>query len=172
MGTRIVVTGQRADGKSVIVSDRVLAPSQAGIGVTPLWAADEAPRFPISGEAQPAPTMFPPLGGYRFIMMTIPPDAQKGEPIAGDGMGERARVGTGAGDWMEPDGSGFHTTDTVDFEVVVSGEASQEFDDGQIVHLKAGDCFVQNGTRHRWFNRGTEPAVVACILIGGEPRAK
>jgi hypothetical protein len=25
---------------------------------------------------------------------------------------------------------------------------------------------VQNGTRHRWGNRGTEPAVLAVFLIG------
>jgi hypothetical protein len=30
---------------------------------------------------------------------------------------------------------------------------------------------VQNGTRHRWANRGTEPAVVAVILLGAHRAA-
>jgi quercetin dioxygenase-like cupin family protein len=32
--------------------------------------------------------------------------------------------------------------------------------------LHPGDTVVQNGTRHRWGNRGTEPAVLAVFLIG------
>jgi len=53
------------------------------------------------------------------------------------------RMGGGAADWIEEDDPGMHTTDTVDFEIVLSGEASLELDDGATVHLKAGDCFVQ-----------------------------
>jgi hypothetical protein len=32
--------------------------------------------------------------------------------------------------------------------------------------LRPGDTVVQNGTRHRWGNPGTEPAVLAVFLIG------
>ena len=63
-----------------------------------------------------------------------------------------------------------HTSDTVDLEICLSGEASLEFDDGAVVHLKAGDYLVQNGTRHRWFNRGDVPAIVAGVIIGGPAR--
>ncbi len=71
---------------------------------------------------------------------------------------------------MERDVPGMHMTDTVDLEVVLSGVATLEFDKGAHVDLAAGDTFVQNGTRHRWSNRGKEPAVVAVVMIGGEPR--
>ena len=54
-----------------------------------------------------------------------------------------------------------HTTDTVDFDVVVSGEIWLELDDGAEVKLEAGDCVVQNGTRHSWHNRSSEPCVLA-----------
>ena len=33
----------------------------------------------------------------------------------------------------------------------------------------ASDTFVQNGTRHRWSNPGTEPAVLFVALIGAQP---
>jgi quercetin dioxygenase-like cupin family protein len=59
-----------------------------------------------------------------------------------------------------------HTTDTIDFEVVLSGEVILELDDGVEKLLRPGDTVVQNGTRHRWSNRGTEPAVMAVFTIG------
>lgn len=67
---------------------------------------------------------------------------------------------------MEPDHPGMHPTDTVDFDLVVSGEVWLELDDGQEVHLRAGDCVVQNGTRHAWHNRASERAVVFVALLG------
>jgi mannose-6-phosphate isomerase-like protein (cupin superfamily) len=171
--TRLVVTGQNAEGKSVIVSDGKISAVSNVIDVTPLWGADGPPVFPLSGERPEVATLFPALGGYRFLIMTIPPDADLPDMDAMAAPSpEDMRKMSGAADWLEPDAPGMHTTDTVDFEVVLSGEASQEFDDGVVVHLKAGDCFVQNGTRHRWFNRGDVPAVVAVVLVGGHPRQR
>src|SRR5215469_4122300 len=67
---------------------------------------------------------------------------------------------------MEPDNPGMHTTDTIDFEVVLSGEVILELDDGAERVLRPGDTVVQNGTRHRWGNPGSEPAVVAVFITG------
>jgi mannose-6-phosphate isomerase-like protein (cupin superfamily) len=50
--------------------------------------------------------------------------------------------------------------------VVLSGEATLEFDDGAKATLGAGDTYVQNGTRHRWSNTGDVPAVLAVVLVG------
>ena len=68
--------------------------------------------------------------------------------------------------YLEPDNPGMHTTDTIDFEVVLSGELILELDDGVETVLRPGDTVVQNGTRHRWGNRGTEPAVMAVFMVG------
>ena len=35
--------------------------------------------------------------------------------------------------------------------------------------LRAGDILIQRGTNHSWSVRGTEPAIVAAILIGAKP---
>jgi quercetin dioxygenase-like cupin family protein len=59
-----------------------------------------------------------------------------------------------------------HTTDTIDFEYVVSGEVWLELDDGVEVKLSAGDTLVQNGTRHAWRNKSAEPCALVVFLVG------
>jgi quercetin dioxygenase-like cupin family protein len=67
---------------------------------------------------------------------------------------------------FEPDAPGMHTTDSVDLGVVLAGEVVLELDDGVEKLLRAGDTIIQNGTRHRWHNRGTEPCRIIVVLIG------
>ena len=67
-----------------------------------------------------------------------------------------------------PNNPGMHTTDTVDFDAILSGEVYLELDDGAEVLLKAGDCAVQNGTRHVWHNRSSQNCVIAVTLVGAE----
>ncbi len=61
-----------------------------------------------------------------------------------------------------------HRTETIDYAVVLSGEIDMEMD-GSRVHLNAGDVLVQRGTIHNWENRGTEPCLIAFVLVGAEP---
>jgi quercetin dioxygenase-like cupin family protein len=61
-----------------------------------------------------------------------------------------------------------HRTDSIDYAVVMSGEVDMILDD-TTVHLKAGDVLVQRGTIHNWINRGTEPCVIAFVLIAAKP---
>jgi quercetin dioxygenase-like cupin family protein len=61
-----------------------------------------------------------------------------------------------------------HRTDSIDYAIVVSGEIDMEVEDA-VVHLKAGDVLVQRGTIHNWVNRGTQPCVMAFILIDAKP---
>jgi quercetin dioxygenase-like cupin family protein len=62
-----------------------------------------------------------------------------------------------------------HRTDSIDYAVVMSGAIEMELDDGVIVKLKAGDVLVQRGTIHNWVNRGTEPCLVAFVLVSAKP---
>jgi quercetin dioxygenase-like cupin family protein len=61
-----------------------------------------------------------------------------------------------------------HRTDSIDYAVVISGEIDMEIEDS-VVHLNAGDVLVQRGTIHNWVNRGTEPCVIAFVLIDAKP---
>lgn len=61
-----------------------------------------------------------------------------------------------------------HRTDSVDYAAVLSGSVEMELDDGVVVSLKAGDVLVQRGTVHNWVNRGTEPCIVAFVLVSAK----
>ncbi len=61
-----------------------------------------------------------------------------------------------------------HRTSSIDYAVVISGEIDMEMDGGA-VHLQAGDVLVQRGTIHNWVNNGSEPCVIAFVLIDAKP---
>jgi len=170
---RRVVTGHR-DGKAVFVSDAAVEPLTMallpGSSFHRLWGGDSAPTFPDDGAAPAQPMYFPPVGGYRFGLFSVPPSGG-GLPEGIDIAAALAEVETklpGMMGHMEPEDPGMHTTDTIDFEVVLAGEVVLELDDGAEVTLRPGDTVVQNGTRHRWSNPGSEPAVLFVALIGAE----
>jgi mannose-6-phosphate isomerase-like protein (cupin superfamily) len=107
------------------------------------------------------------VGGFRFGLFTIPPEQEADYPEDMEGaMAEMEAKLPGAMAHMELDDPGMHTTDTTDYEIVLSGQVVLELDDGAEVTLSPGDTVVQNGTRHSWRNRGTEPAVLGVVLVG------
>jgi hypothetical protein len=176
MYVRRVVTGHDANGKAVIVDDGIVEPTTVALSPTvyhELWRADSAPTLPDAGANGPNTTFFPPVGGYRFVLLTFPPGdgavGVEGLDIEA-GLRELQEKLPGMLETNEFDNPGMHTTDTVDMEIVISGEIVLELDDGVETTLHSGDVNIQNGTRHRWHNRGTEPAVVAVAMVG-LPRA-
>jgi quercetin dioxygenase-like cupin family protein len=67
---------------------------------------------------------------------------------------------------LEPGNSQrMHRTDSVDYAVVMAGEIDMELEEGDFVHLKAGDVLVQRGTIHNWVNKGVSTCVIAFVLI-------
>jgi mannose-6-phosphate isomerase-like protein (cupin superfamily) len=170
---RRVVTGHSADDKAVFVSDSlvdpVVTPLLPGLAFHQLWNGDGPPHFPDDG-GRPAPsTYFPPVGGFRFNLFTLPPANAPGPGPDVDAAAALADLNVALPDLFahnEADNPGMHTTATVDFEVVLSGEVTLELDDGAIVHLRPGDTVVQNGTRHRWANPGDVSVTIAVFLVG------
>ncbi len=174
MNIRCVVTGQTESGKSVFVNDESVEPVTLdllpGYEFHRLWGSDSPFGLPTDGTPPAAPTYFPSKSGHRFGFFTIPPDTM-GVPEdldVGAALEQMSQKLPGMADVMEPENPGMHTTDTVDFDVVVSGEVWLELDDGAEVQLTAGDCVIQNGTRHAWHNRSSETAVIAVTLVGAE----
>lgn len=173
MEVRRVVTGHNSEGAAVFASDHqvppIVSPLMPGAEFHRLWGADDAPTFPDSGAPRPGPAYFPPVGGYRFGFFTLPPASAGGPPADLDVASALAEFETampGMLGHMEPADPGMHTTDTIDFEVVLSGEVILELDDGAEKRLGPGDTVVQNGTRHRWRNPGDAPAVLAVFIVG------
>jgi hypothetical protein len=140
----------------------------AGAEFLTLWGADRLPNFPDDGSQHACPSYFPHLGGFRFMMFTVPPQSASGE-VAGDRQALLTDFKTklpGLAQHMERTNPGMHTSDTIDFEYIISGEIWLELDDGVVVHLRAGDTVVQNGTRHAWRNRANEPCHTVQRLMG------
>lgn len=172
MKVRRVVTGHTADGKATVASDEevdgIRLDLLPGYEFHRLWGADEAPTYPDDGSPLPAAAYFPPLGGFRVGLFTVPPETTLApdDIDVGAALEELEQALPGMAAHMEPGEPGMHTTDTVDFEYVVSGEVTLELDDGEEVHLQAGDTLVQSGTRHAWRNRSSEPCQMVVVLIG------
>jgi len=164
---RRVVTGHR-NGKSVIVDDAEISGQGIfGSEFIGVWETKETPTIPLKERDHTKQPVyhFPKPGGTYFGVVSLPPDEvikkkAKEEDVDPD---EHWRK-------LYGDEPGMHTTDTVDYDIVLSGEICMEVDDGVEVHLKPFDCVVQNGTRHAWRNRGTETCVMASFIIGANRR--
>ncbi len=141
---RRVVTGHNAEGKAIVQIDELASnvrPLRPGADASVIWTTR---GFPIDN--------------------------------AGTADESRRQVATSAHDctvfrvieYAPGVGPRNHRTDSIDYAVVISGEIDMELDDAE-VHLKAGDVLVQRGTIHNWVNRGSEPCVIAFVLIGAKP---
>jgi len=173
--TRRVVTGHTPGHKSVVVHDDgaprvVTIAGMKDFSITAVWATDAGmTALPGSTDPTPAMTTFVPgWNGTRFLITVLPPDAQGLEPGADPAaIAEEMRAKLpGLAQAMEPDHPGMHTTDTVDYDIIMAGELWLELDDGTEVHLQPGDIVIQNGTRHAWRNKGTQPCVMYSVLVG------
>ncbi len=137
---RRVVTGHDATGKAVVTIDEVArsaASARPGVSTCVAWTSE---GFPVdnNGAADEASrqTGTTHANGTVFRIIEF-----------GPGNAERN-----------------HRTDSLDYAVILSGEIDMDLD-GTNVHMKAGDVIVQRGTIHNWINRGTEPCVIAFVLI-------
>jgi mannose-6-phosphate isomerase-like protein (cupin superfamily) len=171
MDVRRVVTGHDASGKSVFVSDEAVA-AQPLTGFHRLWGGDKTPQFPDDGSLPEHHMYFPPIGGFRFGMFSIPPDGEAGSDVDAEaGSADVEAEAPGLLRYMDLSDPGMHTTDTIDFEVVLEGTVVLEVDDGAEVTLHPGDTVVQNGTRHRWRNPGDTVARLALFICGASHTA-
>ena len=174
------LTGRDDAGKSVFKSFDVTSmvveiDSNPGLTFYELYRTEGVPA--LTGlEPDPMATGtkgFPGPCGTTFRLISYPPKRPEGyKPPPGvtfeSGVKELSDKLPGMGDHFERGAPGMHTTDTIDYGVVVRGEMTLELDDGQKIHLRQGDCIVQNGTRHRWRNPLSEPCLMAFISVGGK----
>jgi hypothetical protein len=172
---RRVVTGRDPNGKSVFRSDEeleVAAPTLLpGAGFTRVWGTDTIPALPADGCEPDAPRYFPPAGGFRYHVFTLPPATvtTPADLDLGAALAEFEAILPGLAEHMEADNPGMHTTETIDIDLVLAGEIYLELDDGAEVRLGPGDVVVQNGTRHRWTNRSVAPCTIAVAIFGAHP---
>jgi mannose-6-phosphate isomerase-like protein (cupin superfamily) len=173
------LTGRDGAGKSVFKSFDVTPQvvrfdSRPGLMFYEVYATEGVPQ--VTGQ-EPDPMLtkkgsFPAPGSTLFRLVQFPPKPPEGSKPDPAGyakyLDELDQKIPGMADHFERDTPGMHTSDSVDYGVVIRGEIILELDDGKTVRLRQGDCVVQNGTRHRWRNALSEPALMAFVLIGGK----
>lgn len=150
---RFVMVGVTADGRSTVsaVHDLLAGPGvvlpndvvRAPTAVDRMWETDDVRRAIVVGR----------------------PDV----PLVD------LHVGPGAATWfMTSFGPGrtsvYHRTDTVDFDIVLSGAVTLVLDDDEVV-LTSGDAVVVPGVGHAW-RAGSEGYVMACLVIGAVAKAR
>ena len=176
MKVRRVVMGHDASERSVVLADDAVEPVTLavfppGTEIHRVWELDGSPTLPVT-DVPPSPVgtpFFPGPGGIRFGFLTVPPGMSYEPPAGVDlqaGMAEMEEKLPGLATTFDPARPGMHTSATTDFIVAVSGEGKMQTDDGIEVRLSAGECLIQNGTAHAWFNDGPEPFVVCFALFG------
>ena len=141
---RRVVTGHNADGQAVVKIDEIcrnLISTRKGQQSCVVWTTDTSPAG-NDGDGDAA---------QRQIGTTLP----------GGSVFRIVRYDPG----VAPRN---HRTDSIDYAVVLAGEIDMELDD-TTVRLKAGDVLVQRGTIHNWNNSGSEPCIIAFVLIDAKP---
>ncbi len=146
---RRVVTGHDANEVAHVLWDERIATFKRGKSgfLAHLWNTHSTPADIGVGDAIEDPgsethVTPPPPGGTRFVIIDYPP----------------GNSGT------------MHRTETLDYVIVLSGAIEMEMDDST-VRLQAGDTLIQRGTNHAWYNRGSENARVAFVLVDAEPLA-
>lgn len=174
---RRVVTGHNASGEVEVLSDEdvpaITVAMLPGVEVHRMWELDHLPELPVAaGQGPPNGSFFPGPGGLRFGYITIPPGLSYDLPAditpeALEAAGREAEEKLpGMAATFDPDRPGMHATETVDYIVALAGEGRMEGHDGIEIRLRAGDCLIQNGAPHAWFNDGTEPFVLCYTLCG------
>lgn len=163
---RRVITGHTPDGKSIIVEDAEISGSgEFGNEMIPVWNTGESPSIPLKIEDFNKDDSFNFMqlkaGETVMVVAVMNPTEEYIRRATESGVDVVAR-------WRErlQEEFGFHRTDTIDYDIILSGEVWMQVDDGVEVHLKAGDCVIQNGTRHAWHNRSNSPCVFASVLVG------
>jgi hypothetical protein len=172
---RRVLTGHDADGRSTFIADATAPnvkemPSFPGLALTDLWETKRAPAS-NAGDADAAARpirLEPPKNGTILRIVEFPPDASR--PKDADGAAGFKAIGAGHAQDKHSADPMMHRTSTVDYIIVLRGEIYAIMESGEKL-LRAGDILVQRGTNHSWSVRGTEPCIVAAVLVSARPAA-
>ena len=170
MDVRRVVTGHDASGKSVFVSDEAVAPrgrSVTRLRFTCCGAVTRHRSSRTTGRCRSGTPTFRRSAASGSRCSRCPRDRRgRGRAISTEEQWPTAEQKLpGLVGYMDPDDPGMHTTDTIDFEVVLEGTVILELDDGAEVTLHPGDTVVQNGTRHRWQQPGRHACPAGAVRL-------
>ena len=172
MSVRQIVTGNDEQGNAIFLADHEVNPIEGallpGFKTFELWSTKKNSVVPHKGGLNNVDYYFPELNGSVFRIISFPPQISEQSPFnfSPEAVQEIQNKLPGLMEHLEPENPGMHTTNSIDYGIVLKGEICLELDNDQERLLRAGDSVVQNGTRHAWVNKSQEPAMMAFILIG------
>ncbi len=145
LGVRRLVTGVDADGRSYAEVDGepsfAFGPIGAnGTKLVELWQTGGPLVTPEQGGDPDSYDLEPKGRGIAFRWVELP---------AGHEPGDR----------------GWHTTDTIDVDLILSGRMALGLPDQPIVELGPGDVVIQRQTHHMWRPIGDEPVRMAAAMF-------
>lgn len=157
----IVVAGTGPDGRPCFIDPEEPArfSDPGAVEVAYMWGTDSIVNLADGIGAPPADVAFPPPGGSRFGLICFPPRS------AG-----RLSVSTDLAEVHE-NSAGMHQSDTIDYEIIISGKVDIVLPGGERRTLTPGSCLVMGGVMHAWENIYDEPCIYAAIVIGANRRA-
>lgn len=170
---RRVVTVVDKDGKAKILFDganphKRVRP-QRGTVSRLVWSTKESPAD-VGGDTdrgQVEVPIAPPRGGSIFRIVDIPPITPEIEALPKDYHALQHGEGTPKRH-MPPTHPLMHATRSIDYAIILHGEIDMLVDEGEEVHLKAGDVVIQQATNHAWINRSKDFCRIAFVLIDSQ----
>lgn len=168
---RRIVTAIGEDGRSYLAEDGH-GPGEKAFPGTPfrsenIWRTGAKPAVTAPDDVAAQAGLLPPAGGTLLRVIDFPPTAA--DPAARRAVADAvfaAIYPDVAHDAASTRAAGMHTTDTVDYAIVLAGEIVAVMDAGETV-MRAGDILIQRGTAHAWENRSGAMARIAFVLIDG-----
>ena len=168
---RRIVTALRTDGRSYIAADGpspaiLTVPERPGYCVTNLWQTTEnRPQVAEPDTATAIRGTAPPPHGTVMRTIDIPPEAKDPEQRRRNAEATFRAIFS---DLHRPPAGGlhpaYHTTDTIDYAIVLQGEIYALLDEGETL-MHAGDVLIQRGTPHAWANRSNAICRVLFVLV-------
>lgn len=120
---------------------------------------DDVGRVPNAGDGQ-----FPQPGDTRFGLVWFPAES------AGK-LDLRAAYGdAGTNIDLPSEDPEMHRSDSIDYEVILTGQVDIALEGGEIRTLTPGSCLMMGGSIHAWRNHYPEPCVMAAVVVGANRR--
>lgn len=166
---RRVVTGHDRRGRSICLLDDRTRESAGWIHN--LWLTSAGPAD-NSGTADPlrrggAIPLAPAPGGSLFRFFRVPSRSYVQSLTEEQIEATFALLDAGVARQRGAGHRLMHTTQTLDYIVVLQGRVILHLDDGD-VHLSPLDTVIQRGTSHGWTNESDEWATLAIAMIGAQ----
>lgn len=121
-----------------------------------LWETSATPSLPDNIGTAPSGMAFPAPGGTKAGIFSFPANSA-GKLDAGDNAQDDVQI-HGEAD--------MHSSSSLDFEFILSGQVDIVLPGGQSRTLKAGSLLIMAGAPHAWRNPYDEDCVYVGVIVG------